>query len=42
MEHLLRYAILALAETPDADLRDIMRLYTDKAFRFEVVGQSER
>ena len=39
MEHLLRYAILALLETPDADLRDIMRLYTDKAFRFEVVRQ---
>ena len=39
MEHLLRYAILALLETPDADIRDIMRLYIDKSFRYQVVGQ---
>lgn len=37
MEHLLRYAILALLETPRADIEDIMRLYTDKVFRAQVV-----
>jgi len=39
MEHLLRYAILALLETPRADLEDIMHLYLDKDFRKEVVQQ---
>jgi DNA helicase HerA-like ATPase len=39
MEHLLRYAILALLESPEADLRDIIRLYTDKPFRYEVVSR---
>ena len=33
MEHLLRYALLALLEQPRADLRDVMRLFVDKAFR---------
>ena len=32
MEHLLRYAILALLEQPRADLRDIMRLFIEKPF----------
>ena len=39
MEHLLRYAILALLEQPRADLRDIVRLYTDKAFRQQAVSR---
>lgn len=33
MEHLLRYAILALLDQPRADIRDIMRLFLDKEFR---------
>jgi type IV secretory pathway TraG/TraD family ATPase VirD4 len=37
MEHLLRYAILALLDQPQADIRDIVRLYVDKDFRKEVV-----
>jgi len=37
MEHLLRYAILALLEQPRADLRDIMRLFRDKDMRREVI-----
>ena len=39
MEHLLRYAILALLEQPQADLRDIMRLFVEKDFRRSVVGR---
>lgn len=39
MEHLLRYAILALLEAPKADIRDIMRLYTDRQFRYQVVSR---
>ena len=39
MEHLLRYAILALLESPDPDLRDIMRLYLEKPFRAEVLSR---
>ncbi|MFZ1813092.1 MAG: type IV secretion system DNA-binding domain-containing protein [Rhizobiaceae bacterium] len=35
MEHLLRYAILALLEQPQADLRDIVRLFIDRKFRLE-------
>jgi hypothetical protein len=38
MEHLLRYAVLALLDQPSADLRDIVRLYTDKEFRRGVVA----
>lgn len=30
MEHMLRYAILALLDQPQADIRDIVRLYVDK------------
>lgn len=37
MEHLLRYAILALLETPQADIKDIVRLYVDKDFRRSVL-----
>lgn len=39
MEHLLRYAILALLDQPQADIRDIVRLYTDKDFRREVISR---
>ena len=38
MEHLLRYAILALLDQPEADMRDIMRLYVDKPFRRQVLA----
>jgi hypothetical protein len=38
MEHLLRYAVLALLDQPSADLRDIVRMYTDKEFRKNVVA----
>ncbi len=37
MEHLLRHAILALLDCPDADLRDIPRLFLDRSFRVEVL-----
>ncbi|QJB69865.1 type IV secretory system conjugative DNA transfer family protein [Parasphingorhabdus halotolerans] len=37
MEHLLRYSILALLELPQADMRDITRMYIDKDFRRTVV-----
>lgn len=33
MEHLLRYALLALLERPGSTLRDIMPLFLDKTFR---------
>jgi GTPase SAR1 family protein len=38
MEHLLRYAVLALLEHPNSDLRDIIPLFTNKAYRTEVVS----
>ena len=38
MEHLLRYAVLALLDQPEADIRDIVRLYVDKEFRKAVVA----
>lgn len=38
MEHLLRYAILALLELPQTDLRDILRLYLERDFRKEVLA----
>lgn len=38
MEHLLRYAALALLDQPKADLRDIVRLYVDKDFRRTVIA----
>lgn len=37
MEHLLRYAVLALLEQPQADLRDIMRLFLESDFRRQAV-----
>lgn len=39
MEHLLRYALLALLEQPRADIRDIVRLYVEKDFRRQVVAR---
>ena len=33
MEHLLRHGILALLEQPQADLRDLMKLFVHKGFR---------
>lgn len=39
MEHLLRYAILALLESNDPDIRDIMRLYLEKDFRAQVLAR---
>lgn len=39
MEHLLRYALLALLEQPRSTLEDIMPLFLDKAFRKDVVAQ---
>ena len=37
MEHLLRYAVLALLEQPQADLRDIMRLFLESDFRRQAI-----
>ena len=39
MEHILRFALLALLEQPQADLRDILKLLTYKGFRRQVVDQ---
>lgn len=39
MEHLLRYAILALLEQPRTDLRDVIRLFVDKDFKRSVVAR---
>lgn len=39
MEHLLRHAILALLELPQADLRDIIKLFVFKGFRRQVTEQ---
>jgi type IV secretory pathway TraG/TraD family ATPase VirD4 len=38
MEHLLRFAVLALLEQDDASIADIMPLFLDKEFREEVVA----
>lgn len=38
MEHLLRYALLALLELPQADIRDIVRLYVEGDFRRSVLA----
>ena len=37
MEHLLRYAVLALLEQPQADLRDIMRLFLESDFQKQAI-----
>ncbi len=39
MEHILRFSILALLETPKADLRDVLRLLTYKGYRRQVIDQ---
>ena len=39
MEHLLRYAILALLDTTQPDMRQIIPLYLDKEFRGQVLPQ---
>lgn len=39
MEHLLRYSVLALLAQPRADLRDVMRLHTDKMFRTQAIAR---
>lgn len=38
MEHLLRFAVLALLEQPRADLRDVMRMYLDGPFRRQALA----
>jgi len=38
MEHLLRHAVLALLDTADPDLRDIPRMFLDKAFRIKLLS----
>ncbi|MBB4302829.1 type IV secretory pathway TraG/TraD family ATPase VirD4 [Rhodobium orientis] len=38
MEHLLRYALLALLERPDATLADIMPMFLDRSFRRTVIA----
>tara|TARA_R100001244_G_scaffold6593_24_gene8160 strand:- start:33655 stop:34818 length:1164 start_codon:yes stop_codon:yes gene_type:complete len=39
MEHLLRYAVLALLEQPLADIRDISRLFLETEFRRNLVAR---
>ncbi|WP_281855888.1 type IV secretory system conjugative DNA transfer family protein [Litoreibacter halocynthiae] len=39
MEHILRFALLALLEQPQADLRDVLKLLTYKGFRRQVVDR---
>ncbi len=39
MEHLLRYAVLALLEQPQSDLRDITKLFLWKTFRRHVIDR---
>ncbi|MCK0138921.1 type IV secretion system DNA-binding domain-containing protein [Aliiroseovarius sp. F47248L] len=39
MEHLLRYAILALLELPETDLGDILRIFLERDFRKQVLSQ---
>lgn len=41
LEHLLRYAVLALLDLPKTDMRDIGRLYLDKPFRRGVISRIE-
>ena len=38
MEHLLRFALLALLEQPRADLRDVLKLFTYNGFRRQVIA----
>lgn len=39
MEHLLRYAVLALLECRESDLRDLMKLFVYPGFRRQVLDQ---
>lgn len=39
LEHILRFTLLALLETPDANMLGITRMLTDKAYRKKVVEQ---
>jgi len=39
LEHILRFTLLALLETPDANLLGITRMLTDKVFRKKIVDQ---
>ena len=39
MEHILRNALLALLEQPNATLHDVLRLLTDRNFRKVIVGR---
>jgi type IV secretory pathway TraG/TraD family ATPase VirD4 len=39
MEHLLRFALLALLEMPKVDLRDVLKLFAYKSFRKQVIEQ---
>ena len=39
MEHLLRYALLALLSRPNSTLADVVPMFTDKAFRKQVLKQ---
>ena len=39
MEHLLRFTLLALLDNQRSTLEDIMRLFLDKGFRQEIIGQ---
>lgn len=41
MEHLLRFALLALLEYPQADLRDVLKLFSYKGFRRQVTEHLE-
>lgn len=41
MEHILRYALLALLDYPSATLGDILKLLVDKPFRQTVIGYLE-
>lgn len=41
MEHLLRYSVLALLERPGSTLQDIMPLFLNKGFRFQVLADVE-
>ncbi|NOX40469.1 MAG: type IV secretory system conjugative DNA transfer family protein [Alphaproteobacteria bacterium] len=41
MEHLLRFAILALLERPNSSIADIMPMFLDKEFRTGVIEQTQ-
>lgn len=38
MEHLLRYALLALLERPGSNLQDIIPMFLDRSFRYEALS----